>query len=139
VASPGFAKAPADQITIRGPGLGDPVEIVDPHILDLFNPWTGQFLGEVVEERRASISQPYDVMFLLRRAAGEPSVIYGFDYHPGCGHGPGYIRLPSSDEEQGVINRQTIIRTTDGRWHQAARAWEELMADQLDPVAQPGC
>lgn len=139
VASPGFAKAPADQITIRGPGLEDPVEIIDPHILEQFNPWTGQFLGEVVEKPTAPDSQPYEVVFLLRRAEGEPSVIYGFDYYPGSGHSPGYIKLPSSEEEQGVINRQTIIRTTDGRWHQATRAWDTVMVDQLDAAAQPGC
>lgn len=140
LASPTVAKGPADQITVRGPGLEAPVEIVDPQILEQFSPWTGQFLGEVVAEpATTSISQPYDVEFLLRRAGGEPSVIYGFEYYPAPGHGPGYIKLPSADEEQGAINRQTIIRATDGRWHQATEEWDRVMVDQLDAGAPQGC
>lgn len=134
-----LAKGPVDRITIRGPGLDQPIEIVEAWVLNGFNPWAGQFLGDVLEDRPPALAgtSPYQVFFELSDQKGELRVVYAFSYYPGEGGHPGYIRLPGPGEEPLPIdewyrtNIGTIIRSTDGHWHEATEKWGEVMSAQL--------
>jgi hypothetical protein len=120
-ALPAAAKAPADRITVSGPGLEHEVEITGQDILA--NPWADEFLGAPLDDPLAAAAMsgdPYEVSFWMK-----DRVIYAFDYYPESE----YIQLPGQDDPRRTTNVSTIIRPHG--WYQASGAWIGLMTDEL--------
>ncbi|HEX6385876.1 MAG TPA: hypothetical protein VF177_14495 [Anaerolineae bacterium] len=133
LAVPAAAKGPVDQITIAGPGLNGPIEITDPAILSRFDPWAGQFIGTggpLEWPPDVGVRVPYQAFFYLEDNRGDLQLRYVLYYYPDPAGGPGIIYLPGPGEPYYRVNPGTIIRTnSDGRWHNAMPAWDELMQD----------
>lgn len=135
LAVPAAAKGPVDQITIAGPGLNEPVEITDAAILSRFDPWAGQFIGTggpLEWPPDVGDRVPYQAFFYLEDNRGDLQLRYVLYYYPDPAGGRGIIYLPGPGEPYYRINIGTIIRNdSDGRWHNAMPAWDELMRDLL--------
>ena len=137
----------ADQITIAGGELEEPLEISDQEILDKFNPWAGQFIGTggpLESPPYVGDRVPYEVYFYLRDARGELQLSYMFYYYPDPAGGRGMIYLPGSKEPYYSVNAGTILRgESDGRWHHAMPTWDEtvqavvLEQANISPVTFP--
>ncbi len=122
------AKGPVDLITIEGPGLSEPIQIKDHPTLGQFDPWAGQFLGAGEPlEAAPNVGEPFQVKFYLNGANGQPELHYVFYYYFNTEPGRGYIYLPGPEDEHYTTNIGTIIRGTDGRWHESSPAWDRVM------------
>lgn len=129
------AKGLTDKISIIGPGVGSPIEIENPEVLDYFNPWRGNFIGvggPLVAPPPPNIKDPYIVKFFVENDKGELILRYVFYYYLNPSGGTGYIYLPGPGEPYYRINTGTIMRgASDGRWHNALPAWDDVMADTI--------
>jgi hypothetical protein len=127
-----FAKDSPDKITIWGPSMTQPIEIIDPETLKGFDPWNGQFLdrslGPIVEEPQ--IKQTYHVFFYFRERDGEFREFYTFQYAPESAGRQGFIYLPREGEPWRLMNSQTIARANG--WHYASEEWDILMQSLLE-------
>ncbi len=118
-----LAKGPADKITIQGPGLASPIEVLDPQALQEFSPWSDQFMD--LTQRPAappSTATTYSITLIVK-----PQWTYGFDYVPDPSGGRGYIYLPGPGDNRYRRNMGTIIRNEDGQWLYASKDWDALM------------
>src|SRR5688572_23657806 len=57
------AKGTTVKLTLTGPGLAKPVEIVEPVILSGSNVWEGRFIGETLKAAPAGRGAVYSVAF----------------------------------------------------------------------------
>jgi len=147
------AKGSPDKIVITSPSLAQPLEINDRETLKQFDPWSGQF----IDWQRGPIAAPldqtrcYDVLFYMKWPGrhsnfdrGDLKLIYSVRYCRGPNGEPGYIYLPSPDDDRYSVNPGTIWRERDdGKWHEASAAWEALMrrmmsAKQTRPAINNG-
>jgi hypothetical protein len=127
-----FAKDSPDRITIWGPSLSKPIEIIDPQILKGFDPWNGQFLDKssVIVAQEPQIEQTYYIFFYFRDKDGEFREFYTFQYAPNSADRQGFIYLPREGEPWYRVNGQTILR--DSGWHYASKEWDALMKQTLE-------
>lgn len=135
LATPASAKAPADRVTITGPGIDQPVEVGGSDML--FNPWAGEFLGDHLERPPASADlsgEPYEAVFWLDASGYDARMIYAFEFYL-AGDAEAYIRLPENGEVHHELNASTIIRTTG--WYRASEAWAEAVAAVIEPGGEP--
>ena len=141
--APATAKGPVDQITVAGPGLNEPVEITDPAILNRFDPWAGQFIGTggpLESPPHVGDRVPYQAFFFLEDNRGDLQLRYVLYYYANPDGGRGILYLPGPGEPYYRTNIGTIIRNnSDGRWHNAMPAWDELMqgllaAEEVSPA-----
>lgn len=133
-----FAKGPADQITITGPGLANPVVITDPQALAPFSPWSDQFFDPRHEilGRPSNDKSLYQVTIFEKDETGQLQRMYAFRYAPGA---PGAIYLPGRGEAGYVENVSTILRDgLDGHWVRASQGWDSLMQQALAASGRTG-
>jgi len=129
---PVLAKGPVDKITIEGPDLAKPIEIIDPDILNRFDPWGGQFIGTggPLAGPPPNIKEPYLVKFYLEGQHGELILRYMFYYYFNATGRTGSIYLPGPGEPYYQTNAGTIIRRkSDGQWHKALPDWDDVMTN----------
>jgi len=124
-------KGSPDKITIMRTQLAEAIEIIDPEILQRFDPWNGQFLDQnqntVTEEPQTD--QSYNIFFYLKDKDGQLRMFYAFQYYLDPSNGQGYIYLPQEGEEWHLMNGQTILRASG--WHYASAEWDALMLQVL--------
>jgi hypothetical protein len=128
-----FAKGSADKITVSGPGLTNPIEIIDPQILQQFSPWGDSFFdlkkGLLAVSKPPKINRLYQINFYLKDADGTLTMRYAFQYAPGQ---PGYIYLPGINDKLYTLNSSLLPRYGfDGHWIYASQEWDGLMQRQL--------
>jgi hypothetical protein len=126
------AKGTTVKLSLTGPGLAQPIEIVEPAILGGSNVWEGSFIGDTLaaappvkpriytlsfdvrlpEWMRQGVKTMYTVSLARDAKSGELLL-----YLPGRGE-PGYPR-----------NVGTMLRDgQDGHWHRASLAWATALA-----------
>lgn len=130
------AKGLPDKAIIRGGSLAQPIEITDRETLMLFSPWFDKFIDweKGVVAAPATQEQVFEVSIFMKSRPDNPAqdhrdmrLIYTLKYCPRTS-GPGYIYLPGKDDEHYAVNVSTILRDGhDGKWHQAATAWETVV------------
>ena len=128
------AKGTTVKLTLSGPGLAAPIEIVDPAILGGSNVWEGSFIGGTLaapplqppmytltfdvrlpEWMRQGVKTMYAVSLTRDAKSGELLL-----YLPGRGE-PGYPR-----------NVGTMLRDgQDGHWHRPPAAWAAAIAKYI--------
>ena len=133
VASAGLeAKGPTVKLTLTGPGLARPIEIVDPAILGGSNVYEGAFIGDTVaadptvEAPRYTVS--FDVQLPEWHRAGMKTM-YTVSVARDARTGVLWLYLPGRGEAGYARNVGTILRDgQDGHWHRPSRAWATALA-----------
>jgi hypothetical protein len=137
VPSPMLAKGKTSKITITGPSLKRPIEILDPKILANFSVWTGpgtsagDHQGFIINWFEGPIRETpntlgrYQVAFY---AGGSPNqrMVYVVYYAFSPGAAQGYVYLPGESDETYGRNVRSIIRGEEGKWFPAWSAWERV-------------
>jgi hypothetical protein len=129
------AKGPTVKLTITGPGLAAPIEIVDSAILDGSNVYAGSFLGET-QQAVPSVETPiYTVSFhvqspeWMRRPV---KAMYAVSVARDARTGALWLYLPGRGEAGYALNVGTILRDgQDGHWHRPPQAWASALAKYL--------
>src|SRR6202022_2726406 len=121
VPSPMLAKGKTSKITITGPGVKRPIEILDPKILANFSVWTGP--GTNAGDRQGFIIDwfegpmretpttlhSYQVTFYAGASPNE-RIVYVVYYAFSPGTTQGYVYLPGESDEWYGRNVRSIIR-----------------------------
>ena len=132
VALPAYGKAPLEKIIISGSKLAHPVEVKDPELLKLSNPWFGKF-ADWSSPPQAAPSGPSVYNLTLYAHLDELKAIYQFRYAPNPTGGPGQVYLPGEGEEWYRQNSSIILRDKqEGRWHPALPDWESRIKKVLE-------
>lgn len=142
--SAGFALAKGDPTgaTIEGPGLSRAIEVTDPELLSLLNPWAGDFANW--EDDLISFPPSLDETYLIQvsagidGASGNPDLVYVFYYHPNSQEGSGAVYLPGRGEEGYTTNVATILAGRDGEWHPATRAFDAAIRPLISGQSATG-
>ena len=135
------AKGPTVKLTITGPGLAAPVEIVEPAILDASNVFGGSFLGETLQAAPPVETPIYTVSFhvqspeWMRRPV---KAMYAVSVARDTRTGALWLYLPGRGEAGYALNVGTILRDgQDGHWHRPPLAWASAIGTYLPrPRAQ---
>ena len=117
-------------LTISGPGLTQPIVVIDPQILTLSNVYAGTFIGTLASEPdKASLR--YTVTFDVQTRDGVKKGAYVVTYSKNRWTGEGFVYLPGRGDESYRRNIGTILRDgQDGRWHQASEAWSRWVCNR---------
>ena len=129
------AKGSTVKLTLTGPGLAAPVEIVDSAILDGSNVYAGSFLGET-QQAVPSVETPiYTLSFhvqspeWMRRPV---KAMYAVSVARDARTGALWLYLPGRGESGYALNVGTILREgQDGHWHRPPQAWALALAKYL--------
>jgi len=126
------AKGPTVKLTITGPGLTAPIEIVEPAILDASNVFGGSFIGETLQAAPRIEPPIYTVSFhvqspeWMRRPV---SAMYAVSVARDARTGLLWVYLPGRGEPGYALNTGTILRDgQDGHWHRPPHEWAAAIA-----------
>ena len=137
VPSPMLAKGKTSKITITGPSLKRPIEILDPKILANFSVWTGpgtstaDHQGMIIDWSHGPVREApstlrrYQVSFYAGAAPNE-RIVYVVCYVANPDVSPGYVYLPGKSDEWYGLNVRLIFRGEEGKWFPALNAWERV-------------
>jgi hypothetical protein len=123
------AKSPTVKLTITGGGLEQPLDVVDPEVLEQSQIWAGNFLDRTqdVLKKNPGSDTPYEISFFIRSGSGAMARRYVVYYHPQPST-QGYLYLPGRGEPWYRLNVSAILRgNRDGSWNHAAPTWERLI------------
>ena len=125
------AKGPTVKLTITGPGLAAPIDIVEPAILDGSNVYGGSFVGEMVAAAPPVDTPIYTVSFhvqspeWMRRPV---KAMYAVSVARDA-RGALWLYLPGRGEAGYALNVGTILRDgQDGHWHRPPLSWAAAIA-----------
>ncbi|HEV8393350.1 MAG TPA: hypothetical protein VGQ37_03705 [Vicinamibacterales bacterium] len=129
------AKGTTVKLTLTGPGLAAPVEIVEPSILNQSNVWGGSFIGETLDAE-PPVKQPiYTVSFdvLPPERLHEPArTMYTVSLARDARSGALLLYLPGRGEPGYWLNVRSMLRDgQDGYWHRPPAAWASAVAKYL--------
>jgi hypothetical protein len=126
------AKGPTVKLTITGPGLAAPIEIVEPSVLDGSNVFAGSFLGETLQVAPHVETPAYTVSFhvqspeWMRRPV---KAMYAVSVARDARTGALWLYLPGRGEAGYALNVGTILRDgQDGQWHRPPHTWAAAVA-----------
>ena len=127
------AKGPTVKLTITGPGLAAPVEIVEPAILDGSNVFAGSFIGETVGAAPTVKTPTYTVRFDIAPPQNKPvRTAYALTVARDACTGALWLYLPGRGEAGYALNVATILRDgQDGHWHRPPQAWASALAKYI--------
>lgn len=124
------AKGSTVKLTVTGPGLRAPIEIVEPAILEASNIFAGSFIGETVTVA-PHVTQPiYTVAFDLQPPQNKPvRTAYAVSVARDARTRALWMYLPGRGEAGYALNVGTILRDgQDGHWHRPPHAWAAAIA-----------
>ena len=135
------AKGPTVKLTLTGPGLAAPIEIVEPAILAGSNVYAGSFIGERIAVAPRVERPIYTVSFhvqspeWMRRPV---KAMYAVSVARDTRTGALWLYLPGRGEAGYALNVGTILRDgQDGHWHRPPLAWASAIGTYLPrPRAQ---
>ena len=105
------AKGPTVKLTLTGPGLAAPIEIVEPAILEASNIFAGSFIGEAVTQAPPVNPPIYTVSFELQPPQNKPvRTAYAVSLARDERTGALWIYLPGRGEAGYVLNVGTIAK-----------------------------
>ena len=127
------AKGPTVKLTLTGPGLAAPIEIVDPAILEASNIFAGSFLGETVNAAPPVTEPIYTVSFDVQPPQNKPvRTAYAVSVARDPRTGTWWLYLPGRGEAGYGLNVGSILRDgQDGHWHRPPHAWASALARYL--------
>ena len=129
------AKGTTAKLTLTGPGLTAPVEIVEPTILDRSNVWEGGFLGETLDAAPRATQPAYTLNFEVQPPAWmrqPPRPMYTVLLVRDPKSGNLLLYLPGRGESGYQLNVSTMLRDMhDGHWHRPPAAWASAIAVYL--------
>ena len=129
------AKGTTVKLTVTGPGLAAPVEIVERAILDQSNVWDGSFIGDTLEAAPLAPPPRYTVTFDVQLPAWQRAGVkrmYTVSVARDARSGGLVLYLPGRGEPGYGLNAGTMLRDSqDGRWHRPPAAWASLVAKYL--------
>ena len=124
------AKGPTVKLTLTGPGLAAPIEIVEPAILAESNVFAGSFIGETVEAAPQVKVPTYTVSFDVQPPQNRPvKRAYAVSVARDARTGALWLYLPGRGEAGYGLNVGTILRDErDGHWHRPSPSWASALA-----------
>jgi len=129
------AKGATVKLTLNGPGLAAPVEIVEPAILHGSNVWEGSFLGETLDAPPPGATATHTLTFevqtpeWMRQA---PRTMYTVLLARDAKSGGLLLYLPGRGEPGYRVNVSSMLRDTqDGHWHRPSASWAAALARYL--------
>jgi hypothetical protein len=127
------AKGPTVRLTLTGPGIAAPIEIVEPAILDGSNVFAGSFIGETVAAAPQVKVPTYTVRFDMQPPQNRPvRTAYAVSVARDARTGALWLYLPGRGEAGYGLNAGTILRDgQDGHWHRPSPAWASALAKYL--------
>ena len=129
------AKGATVKLTITGPGLTAPVEIVERGIVDQSNVWEGSFIGKRLEAAPQVTLPLYTVTFDVQLPEWQRAGVrrmYTVSVVRDPRGGGLLLYLPGRGEPGYGLNVSTMLRDTqDGHWHRPPAAWASLVAEYL--------
>lgn len=123
------AKGATVRLTVTGPGLSSPVEVVSPGALSA-NVFEGNFIGSPTDEPGKSLPR-YTVSFYVATPRNPVRIMYVVSYVRNQHTGQGFVYLPGRGEEWYRLNVSTILRGQEGEWHRADAAWSDAITAAL--------
>lgn len=136
VASIGLeAKGTTVKLTLTGPGLANPIEIVEPAILSVSNVWEGRFIGDTLAAAPPVKPRIYTLAFDVRLPEWMRQgvkTMYTVSVARDAKSGALLLYLPGRGEPGYPRNIGTMLRDgQDGRWHRPSLAWATALAKYL--------
>lgn len=127
------AKGPTVKLTLTGPGLAAPIEILEPAILEASNIFAGSFVGEPMTVTPAIEPPIYTLTFDLQPPQSKPvRTAYAVSVARDARTGALWIYLPGRGDAGYALNVGTILRDgQDGHWHRPPQAWASGIAKYL--------
>ena len=127
------AKGETVKLTITGPGLTAPIEIVEPAILAGSNVFAGSFIGETVDAAPQVKVATYTVSFDVQPPQNRPvKTAYAVLVAHEARTGALWLYLPGRGDAGYRLNAGTILRDgQDGHWHRPSPAWASLLMTYL--------
>ena len=127
------AKGPTVKLTLTGPGIAAPVEIVEPAILAGSNVYAGSFLGVTVAGAPQVKLAMYTVSFHVQPPQNRPvKTAYAVSVARDARTGALWLYLPGRGEAGYGLNVGTILRAgQDGHWHRPSPAWASALETYL--------
>ena len=129
------AKGTTVKLTLTGPGLGAPVEIVDPAVLALSNVWEGSFIGRTMAAAPQLKGPVYTVAFDVQLPEWQRAGIkrmYTVRVARDARLGLLFLYLPGRGDDAYALNASTMLRDLqDGHWHRPSAAWATALAKYL--------
>ena len=129
------AKGATVKLTLNGPGLAAPVEIVEPAILHGSNVWEGSFLGETLDAPPPGATATHTLTFevqtpeWMRQA---PRTMYTVLLARDAKSGGLLLYLPGRGEPGYRVNVSSMLRDTQDRhWHRPSASWAAALARYL--------
>ena len=128
-----LAKGPTVKLTISGPGLSSPIDVVEKEATDP-TVWGGQFIdwssGRTVPP--AAVVPQYTVQFYVKPPRGEVRMMYVVQYAWDQAAGRALVHLPGRGDEWYPLNAGTILREgQDGGWFFASDVWGRAVRKAL--------
>jgi len=129
------SKAALSRLFISGGKLSKPIEITDPGILQLSNPWFGSFISQWNQVSEGTLTGPpsstprYELSFYATFSPKEPPhIVYVAYYTFDPSTRSGFVYLPGHNEQWYFTNSGSILRPhQDGRWNLANRDWSDKL------------
>jgi len=136
-------QATTDMIVLSGGELQRPVEITDPELLNVLDPWSGLFVDWNQPAAMGHCSWEYEVTYFKRGLntntpydQGDLKLIYGLRYCLGDGE-PGYVHLAGPTDKFWPENVPMVWDGTQaGKWHPSTAAWKAWIRQEV--VEQQG-
>jgi hypothetical protein len=134
--APVLAKGDTVKITIKGGGLKEPIEIIDPQTLASFRVWTGpgtssnESQGLIVDWSRGTVTkrpkglQLYEVSFYAKLPKERLVYVAFYEYDPAAQQG--YVYLPGKTDPSYDLNVRTIFHGVEGKWFRSWTAWDAV-------------
>jgi|SRR5689334_11142532 hypothetical protein len=133
------AKGTTVKLTLTGPDLAAPIEIVEPAILEQSNVWEGSFIGVALDTAPRVSASIYTVRFdvqppeWMRQA---PRAMYTVQLARDARSGELLLYLPGRGDAGYALNMTTMLRDTDdGRWHRPSSTWASSVERYLPRAA----
>ena len=124
------AKGETVRLTVVGPGLSAPIDVIDPAALA--SVWAGRFIGRAATEPDKSLPR-YVVTFVVqppRQQQARPMYVVMFARDRESGRG--FVYLPGPGQNGYRMNVSTILREgQDGHWHEASPDWSDALAQRI--------
>jgi hypothetical protein len=129
------AKGTTVQLTLTGPGIAVPIEIVEPDVVAGSNVWEGRFLGAPLEGvprvKKPIYTMSFDVQ-APERIRQPVKTMYAVSIARDATTGELLLYLPGRGQPGYSLNVTAMLRDgQDGRWHRPSKAWASAIARYL--------
>ncbi|RMG80532.1 MAG: hypothetical protein D6712_17975 [Chloroflexi bacterium] len=133
-----MAKGLPSFVTVEGANLNAPITLEAQPVMELLNPWLGDFAqwDRPIEQAMLSVDDSYQInIYLELEDEVEPRLIYVFYYHPNWNGEHGMVYLPGQGEAWYTLNSSTIYMHEGGKWYTATPELDSALRPILTEAA----